>query len=123
MKTQSHIAVWAFMFLTMWSPSMVELHAKPSCPVIAIRCLSEKSCCGPKYRFAVDITGGYLDQKPTYKWKVSTGKITKGQGTSSITVDANCTGDKPITVIVEIGNVIPGGCPTTASYTTECDKP
>ncbi len=95
----------------------------PSCPVIKIRCSSEKSCCGPKYAFAVDITGGYLDRKPTYKWTVSAGKITNGQGTSEIQVDATCANGKPLKITVEIGNVIPVGCPTTSSYVTECDKP
>jgi hypothetical protein len=72
---------------------------------------------------AVDITGGYLDRKPTYKWSVSAGKIKKGQGTDSIVVDTSCAGDKPITATVEIGNVIPEGCPSNSSYMTECDKP
>jgi hypothetical protein len=46
----------------------------------------------------------------------------KGQGTGSIDVDGSCADGHPITVTVEIGNIIPDGCPTKSSYTTECKK-
>src|SRR6266850_8391571 len=81
-----------------------------SCPIIRIICSSRRSCCGPEYNFTANITGGNVTRKPTYKWSISSGKVTKGQGTGSIDVDAKCSDGKPITVTVEIGNVIPDGC-------------
>jgi hypothetical protein len=124
MKIQLRLSLFALLFLCAWVPSVPSANTTQSrsCPVIAIRCSSVKSCCGSKYTLAVDIAGGYLDRKPTYTWSVSAGKIIKGQGTDSIEVDASCAGNKPITVTVEIGNIIPAGCPTKSSFTRECDK-
>lgn len=104
------------------NPTEVMLH-QGMCPVITVICSSGKTCCGPKYTFTANITGGYADREPTYKWSVSVGTITKGQGTSSIEVDASNLDDKPMTAMVELGNIIPDGCPTTENYTTECSKP
>lgn len=95
---------------------------RSSCPVISVRCSDEKDCCGSTRSFAVDITGGYIDRTPTFKWTVSKGKIKSGQGTDSIAVDAVCTAEKPLIVTVEVGNVIPEGCPSTASFTTKCQR-
>lgn len=94
-----------------------------SCPVIMIACLSNEPCCGSKYTFSANISGGYADREPTYKWSISAGTITSGQGTGSIEVDASKANGKPLEVTVEVGNVIPDGCPTTETYTTECSKP
>jgi PKD-like domain len=91
-----------------------------ACPLIMIDC-SPNGCCGPKYTFAVNIQGGDPDREPSFKWSVSAGTITEGQGTSAIEVDAGGAGDKPLTVTVEIGNIIPEGCDRTKSYTTKCD--
>jgi hypothetical protein len=60
-----------------------------SCPLILIRCSSREGCCCQRRTFAVDISGGYVDKNPTYKWSISAGKIAKGQGTSEIKVDAS----------------------------------
>ena|SRR6266850_3947784 len=109
-------------FVALRANSDVSEEKQFSCPLIRIICSSDKSCCGPKYNFTVNISGGSPDRKPTYKWSISSGKIIKGQGTGSIDVDANCNDGKPVTVTVKIGNVIPDGCPSTSSYTTECEK-
>ena len=106
---------------TIWRGSHVS-NSGGTCPVIKIRYSCSKLCCGKMRNFAANITGGYVDRKPTYKWSLSSGKITKGQGTDSIDVDATCGEGKSITVTVEIGNVIPDGCPSSASYTTECEE-
>jgi hypothetical protein len=106
------------------STNNLEVKPRPySCPVIKIACLPSESCCGPKYTFTANISGGYPDRDPSYKWIVSAGAITSGQGTGSIEVDASKAGEKPLTVTVEIGNIIPEGCPITDSYTTQCAKP
>ena len=90
-----------------------------SCPVIKIVCSRKEACRDPNYTFAVNIAGGYMDREPSYKWKVSTGTITSGQGTSEITVSDREGTDKSLTVSVEIGNIIPEGCPATESCTVQ----
>jgi hypothetical protein len=109
-------------FVALRGNSDVGENKQISCPLIRIICSSDKCCRRPKYNFTVNISGGSPNRKPTYKWTLSTGKITKGQGTGSINVNAKCNDGKPITVTVEIGNIIPDGCPTSSSYTTECEK-
>jgi PKD domain-containing protein len=109
-------------FVPLKSDVHVSLSHQSSCPVIKIRYSCSKPCCDAMRNFAANITGGYVDRKPTYKWSLSSGKITKGQGTDSIDVDAACGAGKSITVTVEIGNVIPDGCPSSVSYTTECEE-
>lgn len=120
----SCVCIMLLLGIALASTSSAEVKPRPdSCPVIKIACLSSESCCGPKYTFTANISGGYPDREPSYKWNVSAGTITSGQGTGSIEVDASSANDKPLTVTVEIGNIIPEGCPTTESYTTRCAKP
>lgn len=93
-----------------------------SCPAINIYYEQKGPCHHPKYTLTANISGGDWTRKPTYKWSVSAGKITRGQGTGSIKVDASKVGDKPLTVTVEVGNVILEVCPNTTSSTIECYK-
>jgi len=93
-----------------------------TCPVIKIVCWTEEQCRGPKYTFAVAIAGGYSDREPSFKWSVSAGTITSGQGTGEIEVNGGGVTDKPLTVSIEVGNIIPDGCPATESYTVEHAK-
>jgi PKD domain-containing protein len=93
-----------------------------SCPVITIFCVSKEPCRGPNYTFTANVSGGYADREPTYKWSVSAGTIASGQGTSAIEVNDGGTTDKPLTVSVEVGNIIPEGCPTTESNTVQRAK-
>lgn len=126
MRSQQRSVVIALLLLLATAPltSNADVGAsKPdSCPVIRIDCSSDKRCCGPGYTFTVNVTGGRVDRNPTYNWSVSCGKITKGQGTSSIGVEAECENGKPITATVEVGNVIPEGCRTYSSLTAECEN-
>lgn len=128
MKTEhlvtSCVYIMLLLGIALASANSAEVKSRPdSCPLIKIACSPDKSCCGPKYTFTVDIMGGYPDREPSYKWSVTAGTINSGQGTGSIEVDASSVNDKPLTVTVEIGNIIPEGCPTTESYTTQCAKP
>src|SRR5258706_11946958 len=124
MRSQQRSVGIALLFLCVLVPLRTYAYVgetKPdSCPVIKIECWSDKRCCGPEYTFTANITGGRVDRDPTYSWSVSCGKITKGQGTSSISVEGECKDGKPITATVEVGNVIPAGCPTYSSLTAEC---
>jgi hypothetical protein len=51
----------------------------------------------------------------TYNWIISSGKITSGQGTRTITVDTSGLSSQFVTATVKIDGM-PEGCPTTASY-------
>ena len=94
-----------------------------SCPVITITCGSSETCCCQSYTFAANVSGGYPDKEPTYRWSVSAGRITKGQGTSGIEVDVSGI-TEDIEVTVKVGGIQPDGCPNPASvsYKTKCAK-
>lgn len=62
-------------------------------------------------RFVVEVRAdGSVD--PTYNWTVSTGMIRSGQGTKSITVNAE--GETSVTATVEVGGFDPA-CKLTVS--------
>lgn len=91
------------------------------CPRIKVYCVAN-SCCRKKRIFRVAYQGSPEDE-PNFKWRVSSGEIINGQGDGEIEVDATKTKD-PMEVTVDIGGKIsiPEGCPTTAKFTTECQK-
>jgi hypothetical protein len=58
----------------------------------------------------------------TYNWSVSTGTITSGQGTNSITVDTAGLGGQTVTATVELSGLDPS-CSRTASCSTQVKAP
>lgn len=86
-----------------------------SCPTLNVEGPSGLTNPGQPMTFTATVSGGDV----TYNWSVSSGTISSGQGTPSITVDT--TGLAPgsnVTATVDIGGVPTGcGCPTTASAT------
>jgi hypothetical protein len=89
-----------------------------SCPEIAIYC-ADDNCCKVKRHFGAMLQMNDQSKEPTFKWELSSGKVITGQGDRKIEVDA-CQTKEPLEVKVKIGNVIPIGCPTTASYKMDC---
>ena len=77
------------------------------CPMISV--ISPDSGYNTSITFNAHVSGS---GKPIFNWTVSAGRITAGQGTSSITV-TGFEGHSP-TATVEIGG-IPNGCPNQAS--------
>ena len=67
-------------------PSHLETNPDNPCPVIEIECADSEQA-GKRITFRAIITGGPIEIKPTYKWKISAGRIIKGQGTNTIVVD------------------------------------
>lgn len=59
---------------------------KPTCPNVAITC-PERIEVGQPVSFSSTLTGGTGNLPLIYNWTVTAGRITSGQGTSSITVD------------------------------------
>ena len=75
------------------------------CPVAGVNC--SVSCSNPEMpcTFNVVLKDGMSDKNLTYKWEVSKGKISAGEGTPTITVDLSGTNRKGVTAVVEIGGL------------------
>ena len=74
---------------------------RPFCPNVSIYC-PDTVTLGQPVTFTANATGGTPGVTPTYRWTVSAGTITSGQGTSSITVDTSGLGGQAITAKVEV---------------------
>ena len=86
------------------------------CPAVAVSC-PEKAESNQSMTFQAHVYGGDPTIRVTYTWSVSAGKISNGQGTSTITVDVSEVTRGSITATVSIGGYHPA-CPNTASCTT-----
>jgi hypothetical protein len=86
------------------------------CPTVRPDCPTSEVEQGTPVNFSVSVTGGTPAITPTYNWTVSAGKISSGQGTSSITVDTTGTAGQSITATVELGGLDPT-CGRTSSCT------
>jgi len=90
-----------------------------SCPVGRIKAPSE-TCCGSECTFNGSVSGWDPDIKPVVKWTVSAGRITSGQGTWEIKVDASRVCNKAITVTLKVtGDNLPKACEVEETYTTK----
>lgn len=92
--------------------------ATPQCPKIEV---SEPASyvvnAGEPITFIANLSGNFK-VTPAYMWLISAGKITKGQGTSLITVDTTGIGGQSVTATVVLGRLAPE-CAITASTTTD----
>jgi hypothetical protein len=69
------------------------------------------------------VSGGNPNVTPTYNWTVSSGTISSGQGTSSITVDtAGLAGGSSVTATVSVGGLDPS-CTASASCSAGINQP
>ncbi len=85
-----------------------------TCPVISIDCPDGKSLGDQQIVFKATVPD-MVREKITYRWKVSRGEIKEGQGTTSITVEAE-KGLGSLTATLEVGG-LPEDCHDTASCT------
>lgn len=92
---------------------------RPFCPNISIYCPDTVSA-GQPVTFTANLSGGTSNVNPTYRWAVSAGTITSGQGTTSITVDTTGLGGRAITARVE---VVGYELDCSASCTTQVPQP
>jgi hypothetical protein len=88
----------------------------PPCPTIVVSC-PENAKPNQSMTFQANVYGGDPTEKTTYTWSVSAGKISGGQGTSTITIDVSDVTLESITATVSIGGHDPS-CVNTASCTT-----
>ena len=87
------------------------------CPKIVVSCIDLISPVGVPATFTASIEGAPADAKLTYNWAVSTGTISSGQGTSSITVDTTGLPDGELKATVEVKG-FPEACPASTSCTS-----
>ena len=88
----------------------------PQCPTIIVSCPDDTGL-GKPVAFTARVTGGDPGVTPTFKWTVSAGVISGGQGTSSITVDNSSeTSGRTLTAAVEVGGYV-RSCQTSVSCT------
>jgi hypothetical protein len=86
------------------------------CPEVSVTCPdSVKS--GGGAAFEANVEGAAAGAKLTYKWTVSAGTITGGQGTNRVEVDTTGLNGGEVTATVEVGG-FPESCTAAASCTT-----
>ena len=88
-----------------------------TCPTVGVTCPGDVDE-GQPATFTANFSQGTPTVSETYNWTVSSGTITSGQGTSSITVDTTGVGGGSVTATVEVGGVDPS-CNRTASCTVQ----
>jgi len=76
---------------------------------------------GQSLIFRADINGGDRRVKPSYRWKISAGKIVSGQRTPVITVNTKSVGDQGITATVEVRGYLPE-CGRTRAITVKTHR-
>jgi hypothetical protein len=92
------------------------------CPKVAVSSPSEVDAEMP-ITFTASVTGGDREAIPTYNWTVSTGTISSGQGTSTITVDTTGVKGQSSTATVSLGGYDPKCQPRQSSTTGIKPKP
>ena len=111
----------------------------PSCPSVTVEskvanppwakyATSGGGCWGAPVAFTARVTGVGPEEKYTLRWTVSDGKISDGQGTSSITVSTAEADVSPLTATVELVGLrgLKPGCDRTAQASVsfaDCDPP
>lgn len=75
---------------------------------------------GDPVMFTAMVTGGDGSVTYSYNWSVSSGSISSGQGTTTITVDTKGLGGQSCTATVELGG-LDRTCSSTASSTVSID--
>jgi hypothetical protein len=85
------------------------------CPRVSVSCPPTTEAGSPVI-FTAEVVGGGVAGKVTYKWAVSAGEVTGGQGGPSIEVKA--VGADGVEATVEVGG-LPDSCPQTASCATQ----
>jgi hypothetical protein len=99
-----------------------ECDCVPLCPTITVDCPTALVELGTPATVTANVSGGPPSMSVTYNWSVSSGTISGGQGTPSITVDTTGAGGQTITATVEIGGLAPE-CQRTASCTFTVGQP
>lgn len=91
------------------------------CPVVKISCMDSAGC-ATSITFTAEVSNAATTANLSYNWTVSAGKITSGQGTSSITVDTTGLAGSSVEAVVQV-NGLPETCVGRATCATAliCD--
>jgi hypothetical protein len=95
--------------------------APTSCPTVTVSCLDNVSL-ARLINFTANISGGDPRVTPTFKWTVSGGTISSGQGTGSIKVKVEGAGYGVFTATVDAGGY-DRGCAMSNSCTIVIEPP
>ncbi|HEX5706848.1 MAG TPA: hypothetical protein VFX96_06115 [Pyrinomonadaceae bacterium] len=98
----------------------VRAHARQTCPSVSIEC-PDTFREGEELSFRVVVADADPSLALTYEWSVSTGTITGGQGTASITVDATGFEGRGVTATVSVGG-LPEGCESSVACATAVSR-
>ena len=91
----------------------------PSCPTVTVSCPDAATENAP-VTFTANLTGGTTTVTPIYNWTVSAGRITSGQGTTSITVDTAGLAGQTIRATFDVegyGTPCPASCSVSLPIT------
>jgi hypothetical protein len=89
--------------------------ACPACPTVAVAVTTPEGVReGTPVIFRANLTGAVETLSPVYNWSVTSGTITSGQGTPSITVDSTGLGGQSLTASVNLAG-LPPQCGHSAS--------
>ncbi|HEX8285788.1 MAG TPA: PKD domain-containing protein [Pyrinomonadaceae bacterium] len=89
----------------------------PQCPTVVVSCPDDTLDPSRPKTFTAEVSGGDPNVTPTFKWTVSGGAISDGQGTNSITVDTTgVASSTTTTATVDVGGY-DRSCQTSASCT------
>lgn len=86
------------------------------CPVVKVICPDQISQTS-ELVFTVELTGWDSATTPTYNWSISSGTISRGQGTARLYTDIKGLGGQTITATVDVGGY-KVGCSVFDSCTT-----
>lgn len=104
------------------SPAVSSRAASPdSCPRVEIERYQAAESTPRKYVLGATISGADPAKTPTYKWCISAGTITRGQGTYSVEIDASGVKAEGITATLMVGS-FPWGCNNVATYQIELSE-
>src|SRR5215216_5713806 len=109
----------AFVLLTL--ASVIRAQTPLTCGIVGIDGPAQVDP-GTLVVFKAKITGILHTTKPEFKWKLSAGTITTGQGTDEIMVDTAGLGGLEVIVTAELSGA-PLGCNGSASRTTQVQSP
>ena len=99
--------------------SVVAAQTPVMCGIVEIEGLSQVAP-GTPLVLRAKITGNIHTTKPEFKWKVSAGTITAGEGTGEISIDTVGLGGQELSATVELSGA-PLGCNGSASKKTHVE--
>jgi len=109
------------LFLLLTLASAVRAQTSPTCGIVDVEGPSEVDP-GTPLVLKVKTTGNIHTTKPEFKWTLSAGEITAGQGTEEITVDTVGLGGLELVATVELSGA-PTGCKGSVSRITRVNLP